>query len=242
MKKYIVVLICISSICCKKDSTQMLAELFDKEIQNLVLPLGVARDSLYFTGIFNGKQVAISNGVDNYKVFGGPTPFYIGNSIVLNDTNSIKGFYNSFWFDHLNPLSKTDELYKPKIIIDAPLEDKHLTGEAICDRAFILGDKKIRSFRDSEQTGYEIKLTFNYQFVGGGYNTLGTSSAAGYQSTDSKLNIDEVVKMEFSDRFVYLVKGRLTCQLFASFNSNYPRRLVFDVKDGRFSQRVEAFK
>jgi hypothetical protein len=245
MKKYILAFICLSMLCCKKDGIETPSELFEREIKNLVLPSGIIRDSLFFTGNFNGSQVSISNNVDHYSVLGEFRNFFTpkGNSVIVGDTTDLKGVYLSllFKYDNLN-LSTSDDLYKARISINSPLLDKNLSDESICDSVLAKGVKKIRSFSEDNTKGFEVLLAFNNKYFSGNYSVIECPSDRGYQTSDAKLVIDEVTKTDQGNMFVYLVKGRLTCKLFAAVNSNYPARLVYDVKDGRFSQRIEAFK
>jgi hypothetical protein len=245
MKKYIFVFICLSILSCKKNADELYSEKFEREIKNLVLPSGAVSDSLFFTGSFNGSQVTISNNIDHYSVHGEFFNLFTpkGNLVIVGDTNDLKGIYLSLLFQYDNlSLSTSDDLYKPHISINSPLLDKHLSDENICDSVLTKGDKKIRSFGDSDTKGFEILLTFNCKYLNPGYNVIDCPSSSGYQTNDAKLLIDEVTKTDQGNKFVYLVKGRLTCKLFAAVSYNYPGRLVFDVKDGRFAQRIEAYK
>jgi hypothetical protein len=147
-----------------------------------------------------------------------------------------------FGYDNSNS-SLTDDIYKTHISITSPVLDKHLTDEQICDSLFTRGEKKIRGFGEDDTKGYEVVLAFNDESLGGSsYLSIQIPSSAGYQTNDAKLVIDEVTKTDQGNMFVYLIKGRLICKLFAPGNSNAPSRLVYDVKDGRFAQRIEAFK
>jgi hypothetical protein len=245
MKKYNILILFFLILSCKKNAVE---DRFDEEVKNLVFPSAPIRDSLFFSGKLNDKQFNLSNGYEDCRIFGEPTLEIItqNGSFTTGDTSAIKGRLSHLLFI-TNGYAIQNNLYNPTIQIVSPKEDKHIPLEEIFDKAYTVGEKKIRAFGDANTTGFNIKMEFNYEILSSSvgsatYKGFEVSTVRGNQDSNAKLVFDSVKKIDLPDRFIYLIKGHFDCKLFLYNNTNDLGKLAFDVKGGTFYQRATILK
>jgi hypothetical protein len=245
MKKYSLLILCIIIFSCKKNEME---DRFDEEVKNLVFPSAPIRDSLFFSGKFNDKQFNLSNGLELCSIFGEPSLEIITQSFTFTtgDTGAIKARLSHLLFI-TDGTTIDGDLYKPRLSINSPNEDKQLPFEEIFDKAYTIGEKKIRALGDAKTTGFNLQMNFNYQLLSSSigqasYNGFVLTSEVGAQDENAKLVIENVKKFEQTDRFIYLIRGHFNCKLYHKFSTTCPAKLAFDVKGATFYQRATILK
>jgi hypothetical protein len=226
-------LFCIFS--CNKTSKE---DIFNQTLSQLQFKcdgLG-AEDSLYIKAKIGADSFCISDG-SGYRLVGelGTSLQTTTNSVILSDTNTIRGKYLNMSFMNSSLLPT---LTNPFIYIAGPMDDKHTTYSVLCEKYLKVGTYPIRSIANNENEGYKVSINFPYQALESGANRLfSITSAQGAQFSDAQLIIETVQKWSGRGGTHYRVKGHFKCNLYSTFDLNQTGKLAKVIEDAQFVQK-----